>query len=218
MIEWFESLTAFQRFFAYIAIPSTLILAIQTILLVFGLAGGGGEADGDAPDTGFGDGPDGDLDGDFGDFDGDVDAGHGVHDIPDAGLRLFTVRGFIAFFTVFGWGGLALLRSGVSAGLSAILAGVMGFCSMLAMAVIFKLCMRLQSDGTMRLPNAIGQSGSVYLTIPPRREGRGKVEVLVQDQMRELDAVTDEGEALPTGCEVVVVAVSGKSTLVVCRK
>ncbi len=215
MIEWFESLTAFQRFFAYIAIPSTLILAIQTILLVFGLAGGGGEADAGDPDLDL-DGPDADT---GGDFDIDPDIGHDAQDaVADAGLRLFTIRGFIAFFTVFGWGGLALLRSGVSAGLSAILAGIMGFCSMLAMAVIFKLCMRLQSDGTLRLPNAIGQSGSVYLTIPPRREGRGKVEVLIQEQVRELDAVTDEQTPLPTGCEVVVVAVSGKSTLVVCRK
>ena len=42
MIAWFESLTAIERFFAYVAIPSTLVLAIQTILLIFGLAGGGG--------------------------------------------------------------------------------------------------------------------------------------------------------------------------------
>ena len=89
---------------------------------------------------------------------------------------------------------------------------------MLVMAVIFKLCMRLQSDGTMRLENAIGQSGSVYLTIPPARQGRGKVEVMVQEQMRELEAVTDDKDPLPTGCEVVVTAISGRSTLVVCRK
>ena len=173
LLEWFESLTAFQRFFAYIAIPSTLILAIQTILLIFGLAGGGGEVDADGPDVDFGDGPDVDL-GD--DFDSGPDIGHDAHDaVTDAGLRLFTIRGFIAFFTVFGWGGLALLRSGVSPGLSAILAGVMGFCSMLAMAVIFKLCMRLQSDGTLNLSNAIGQSGSVYLThpAPPRGPRQG---------------------------------------------
>lgn len=198
MALWFESLTAIERFFAYAAIPATLILIIQTILLIFGLFG-----DSDA------------------DFDADADDptdGDSMADAADSGLRLFTVRGFVAFFTVFGWGGLALLRAGIPTYISVPLAALMGFLSMLVMAIILRLCLNLQSDGTMRPQNAVGQSGSVYLTIPPARQGRGKVEVLVQDQLCELEAVTDESQPIPTGCEVVVTAVSGRSTLVVCRK
>ena len=213
MIAWFESLTAIERFFAYVAIPSTLVLAIQTILLIFGLAGGGG----DGADEGFDFDSDGEADFEL-DLDPDIPHGDNVAEAADGGLRLFTVRGFIAFFTVFGWGGLALLRANVPVLPSVLIAAVLGMGSMLVMAVIFKLCMRLQSDGTMRLENAIGQSGSVYLTIPPARQGRGKVEVMVQEQMRELEAVTDDKDPLPTGCEVVVTAISGRSTLVVCRK
>lgn len=213
MIAWFESLTAIERFFAYVAIPSTLVLAIQTILLIFGLAGGGG----DRADEGFDFDSDGETDFEL-DLDPDIPHGDNVAEAADGGLRLFTVRGFIAFFTVFGWGGLALLRANVPVLPSVLIAAVLGMGSMLVMAVIFKLCMRLQSDGTMRLENAIGQSGSVYLTIPPARQGRGKVEVMVQEQMRELEAVTDDKDPLPTGCEVVVTAISGRSTLVVCRK
>lgn len=221
MIAWFESLSAVQRLFAYIALPSTLVLAIQTVLLIFGLAGGAGEADSDGPDFDSGDGVDFDLDGDIdcGLDDGpDFDSGDGLAGAADGGLRLFTVRGFISFFTVFGWGGLALLRGGVPTLPSALIAGVMGFGSMLVTAVILRLSLRLQSDGTLRLENAVGQSGSVYLTVPPARTGRGKVEIMVQEQLRELEAVTDEPQPLPTGCEVVVTAVSGRSTLVVCRK
>ena len=213
MIAWFESLTAIERFFAYVAIPSTLVLAIQTILLIFGLAGGGG----DGADEGFDFDSDGETDFEL-DLDPDIPHGDNVAEAADGGLRLFTVRGFIAFFTVFGWGGLALLRANVPVLPSVLIAAVLGMGSMLVMAVIFKLCMRLQSDGTMRLENAIGQSGSVYLTIPPARQGRGKGEVMVQEQMRELEAVTDDKDPLPTGCEVVVTAISGRSTLVVCRK
>ena len=212
MIAWFESLSAIQRFFAYVAIPSTLVLAIQTILLIFGLAGGGDGADADGLDFDS----DGETDLEI-DLDPDI-PGHDDLSAADGGLRLFTVRGFIAFFTVFGWGGLAFLRAGMPVLPSTLIAAVLGMASMLVMAIIFKLCMRLQSDGTMRLENAIGQSGSVYLTIPPARQGRGKVEVMIQEQIRELEAVTDEKEPLPTGCEIVVTAVSGRSTLVVCRK
>lgn len=218
MIQWFESLSAIQRFFAYIAIPSTLILAIQTILLIFGLAGGGdGDADSDGLELEPGGGVDLDGDGEI-DIPGEDFSADDLSSAADGGLRLFTIRGFIAFFTVFGWGGLALLRAGIPTPVSALLAGAMGLCSMLVMAVIFKLAMQLQSDGTMQLENAVGQSGSVYLTIPPARRGRGKVEVVVQEQVRELEAVTDEKEPLPTGCEVVVTAISGRSTLVVCKK
>lgn len=213
MIEWFESLTAIERFFAYVAIPSTLVLVIQTVLLILGLAGGGGGG----ADEGFDFDSDGETDFEL-DPDPDIPHDGDFSDVPDGGLRLFTVRGFIAFFTVFGWGGLALLRAHVPVLPSVLIAAALGAGSMVVMALIFRMCLQLQSDGTMRLENAVGQSGSVYLTVPPARQGRGKVEVMVQDQMRELEAVTDDKEPLPTGCEVVVTAVSGRSTLVVCRK
>ena len=110
MIQWFESLSAIQRFFAYIAIPSTLILAIQTILLIFGLAGGGdGDADSDGLELEPGGGVDLDGDGEI-DIPGEDFSADDLSSAADGGLRLFTIRGFIAFFTVFGWGGLALLR------------------------------------------------------------------------------------------------------------
>ena len=41
---------------------------------------------------------------------------------------------------------------------------------------------------------------------------------MVQDRLGGFDAVTDDEQPIPTGSEVVVVGVSGKSTLVVCRK
>lgn len=201
MTIWWESLTLLERAAACIAVPATLVLLIQTVLLLFGL--GGSDA-----------GLDTDVDGD-----GAPDALGAEHaDGADTGLRVFTVRGFVAFFAVFGWGVLALSRSGLSQLLS-VLAGVtLGVAAMVLTGAALWWVLRLQSDGTADYRNAIGASGRVYLTVPPRREGRGKVNVLVQEQLRECDAVTDEEAAVETGCEVVITGLSGQDTLVIRRK
>ena len=70
----------------------------------------------------------------------------------------------------------------------------------------------------LRNRNAIGKSGRVYLTIPASHNGEGKVNVLLQGSYVEREAVTDEEAPIPTGAEVVVVGVSGQTTLVVKRK
>ena len=126
MIAWWQSLTASEHVLLYIAVPATLILLIQTVLLFVGGLFDGGAGDGDV-DAGT------DFDSDFDtDFDGDFDADASLDgDIPDAGtdldthlddaahqghaiagLHLFSIRGIVAFFTLFGWSGLCFLQIG----------------------------------------------------------------------------------------------------------
>lgn len=248
MNAWWASLTWLERIFAYVAFPATLLLLLQTLMLLFGLGndsgGDGTDLDGDGvpdldldgdgvpdldldgdgvPDLDLdGDGiPDTDLDGDGGP--GDVDAdGDGIPDSGHgglfAGLKLFTLRGLVAFFAVCGWGGLWLLRMGMHPIFAVFLAIAMGFWAMLLMALFLRVALTLQDDGTLDFRNALGKAGTVYLTIPACRGGEGKVHVVVQDQLRELEAVTDEEGSIPTGTEIVVVGLSGGNTLVVCRK
>ncbi len=255
MSEWWAALTGLERFFAYVAFPATLLLILQTLMLLFGL-GHDGDSDVDGPDgdvdvdaavdmdggldAGFDADIDGDLDLDLdvdGDLDLDVDLDAGAdapdgdflagdHDLSDgaahegpfAGLRLLTLRGIVAFLAVAGWGGLWLLNVELHPVAAVFLAIAMGFWAMLLMAVFLRVALRLQQDGTMDYRNALGCAGTVYLTVPAGRAGTGKVNVLFQDQLRELDAVTDEPEQLPTGTEIVVVAVTNGNTLVVCKK
>lgn len=240
MNAWWASLTWLERIFAYVAFPSTLLLLLQTLMLLFGLgndsdgdAGAGADLDGDGvPDLELdGDGiPDLDLDGDgVPDLDGDTDAdldadgGDGDGDVSDhsgpfAGLKLFTLRGIVAFLAVCGWGGLWLLRMGMHPIFAVFLAIAMGFWAMLLMALFLRVALKLQDDGTLDFRNALGKAGTVYLTIPARRTGEGKIHVVVQEQLHELAAVTDEERPIPTGSEIVVVGLSGGNTLVVCRK
>ena len=71
----------------------------------------------------------------------------------------------------------------------------------------------LQSDGTIRIENAIGREGSVYLTIP---EGDiGKVNVTVQGRLTEFEAVSLNKKKIETGQRVKVINVIGRDRLVV---
>ena len=201
--EWWNSLGLITQVFYCIALPSTLILLIQTIMMFIGF---GEDADGDIDDIG----------------DGDIDDVTEISDDTDAsgleGLRIFTIRGIIAFLVVFGWVGIVMNTSGAELWLTIPIATVCGFGMMLLLAYLLRLVMKLRSDGNLDNRNAIGTSGKVYLTIPPSRSGEGKVQVILQGSYVERNAVTDEETPIPTGCEIVVVGVSGQTDLVVRKK
>ena len=175
MAAWWQSLSALDHVLLYIAVPATLILLIQTVLL---FAGGAFDSDGDAgvPDA---DGPD---------FDGPDADGGPLHEAaadpetPDTGLHLFTVRGVVAFLVLFGWGGLWLHQVGLPGFLAVFLAIPIGFAGMVGIALAVRQALRLQYDGTLDLRNALGRTGTVYLTVPPGRSSPGKVTLTVQEQ------------------------------------
>ena len=214
MSNWWDSLSLVSQIFALIAIPTTGMLFIQTVLMLIGIGmDSGADFDGDVDVDVDLDG-DHDTDGVFGD--GEVDA-----DIDPTGLdslRVFTVRGIIAFLVVFGWTGFMLDRADVYLGIVIPVAAIAGFVMMYILAVLMRAVMKLRNDGNLDNKNALGTSGRVYLTVPAERKGEGKVNVLLQGSYVEREAVTDENEPIPTGAEIVVVGVSGQTTLVVKRK
>ena len=205
MFEWWESLGEAGRIFACVAIPSTVILFLQTILMLIGIGGGSlGAEDADADvDT--------DLEAEL-DNDGDVDTE------LDGGLRLFSFRGIIAFLTVLGWVGI--LGSKLEWGLPiTIIASLLsGFAAMVLIALLFRMIYGLQADGTEDLQHALGVAGTVYLRIPPAREGKGKVNIMLDGKLVEKDAVTDEDQTLNYGEQIVVIGISGGTELIVRKK
>lgn len=210
MIEWWNSLGIALQVFYCIAIPSTLVLLIQTILMFVGMD----EEIGGTSDIG--------AEIDSGNLDDGIFGEDSITEAADTwgleGLRIFTVRGIISFFVVFGWVGVVMLSAGVPIWITIPVAIICGFGMMLLLAILLNLVMKLRSDGNTDNRNAIGTSGKVYLTIPPERTGEGKVYVMLQGSYVERAAVTDQTEAIPTGTEIVVVGVSGQTALVVRRK
>lgn len=215
IVDWWNTLSVAAQIFACVAIPSTLVLLIQTIMMLIGI---GGESDGIEGIEDVADGmPDDIPDADVGDgvFGEDMEA-----ETPDTfgldGLRIFTLRGIVAFFVVFGWVGVVM--DGVALWLTLLVSATCGFAMMLVLAFLMRAVMKLRNDGNTDNRNAVGTSGKVYLTIPPSRTGEGKVSVMLQGSYVERNAVTDDDEAIPTGSEIVVVGVSGQTDLVVRRK
>ncbi len=200
MVDWWNHLTLTQQVFAVFGIVGTAILILQTVLLLFGLGHDGMDSDADA-----------DIDADL-DGDGDVDAAAGGSGLD--GLRLFTVRGFVAFFSISGWLGVFLLSTSVPYYVAILLAIAGGFAAMIFVAWAFKKALRLQDNGTLQMSNAIGRTGRVYLRIPANRQGSGKITILIQDQQRELDAVTSADQEIPVGASVRVVDVDQETLIV----
>ncbi|MDR0324637.1 MAG: NfeD family protein [Oscillospiraceae bacterium] len=202
MAAWWEGISLLEQIFVIIAAPSTLILIIQTVMLIFG----GGL---DAPDSGLGS----DVSG-FGSDEGmdGAESGIGDPDIQAAdvdGLRLFSIRGIMTFLTVFGWSGAVMISMGMHPAAAAAVSGLLGFASLYGMARMIKALMKLQESGNVNYRRALGKTARVYLTIPPAGQGQGKINLMLGDSLGEFWAVTESSEPIPTGTAVRVVDLAG---------
>jgi hypothetical protein len=184
-----------RTIYLILAIVGSGILVIQVLMQVFGLAG------------------EGDLTGahDVGSIDHGGDAGAGAHD-GSWFFGVISLKALVAFAGLFGLTGLALMDAGWGPVPRALLSTAVGVAGMLLVAFLMRGLTRLTSSGTLDLRNALGASGSVYLRIPGRGQGVGKVTLEVQGRSMQLDAMTD-GEALPTGARVQVVALAGDDAI-----
>ena len=89
---------------------------------------------------------------------------------------------------------------------------------MLLLAVMMKALLKLQEDGSLRIENTVGKSGKIYLTIPSQGQGFGKVNIIVNGQLREFNAMTNEADEIKTGQLVRVVDIVDDRVLVVERE
>ncbi len=135
----------------------------------------------------------------------------------EMGFQFFTIKNFVAFFTIFGWTGLACLDSGYSLPLTVIVSLVAGLIMMTVMAAIFFFFSRLTDSGTMDINNAIGGVGEVYLTVQAKRGNVGKVSIMVQGSLRELEAITDDEQDLKNGMVIEVREVINGNLLLITK-
>jgi hypothetical protein len=147
----------------------------------------------------------------------DTHDGHDHHASHDAYVAWFasvlTFRTLVAALAFFGVAGLAAnAQSEESTARNLAVAVAAGLGAMLLVAYLMKALYRLRSDGTARIDHAVGQNGTVYLTIPGQKGGLGKVHVNVQNRTMEYQALTPHAE-LPTGAKVVVVGIVNSDTV-----
>ena len=220
MKDFLTDLSLYQTIFFIIAASSTIILVIQTILALFGFS----ENDSDISEAMGGDSADIDTSAEIG-LDSDIDADADIVDtdiaergqamVHDNGLRLFTVRGILAFLMMGSWVGFLLSKSGVPDIIASACAFASGVTALVFIAKIMQMLLGLQEDGTLKVKNALGQVGQVYIRIPGEEKGMGKVNVTVQERLCEFDAVTEKSETIKTGEMVYVTDVRAGNVLVV---
>ena len=191
---WWASLSIAMKILWGVTLTASLIFLIQSILTFIGADAGEGGIDTDI-DTGF---------------DSEV-----ADATVDGGTNLLTFRNFVNFILGFGWSAILLQEKIQSVPLLLIVSAVIGVALVVAVMYLFKWLSSMQQSGNINIyKSAVGCNGNVYLTIPGERQGEGKVQISINNAVREYAALTD-GPTLKTGTRIRVVDVVSASTLLV---
>ena len=198
--------------FLICALVGGTVMVCQFVMTIAGLGGHGME---------LGDAGGHDVPHDFGH---DL-AGHDAHGGDGQGqdssdqhqstwlFGMLTLRTLIAAVTFFGVAGKAAESADLSLPNQLLIAVVCGVAAMCLVHWLMRAFFRLSEDGTVRINRAVGQEGTVYISIPADEAGAGKITLNLQGRLMEYLAVTSGHASLPAGARVVVVGVAGSSTL-----
>ncbi|MHC4939269.1 MAG: NfeD family protein [Planctomycetota bacterium] len=176
------------------AVAGGSLVVLQVLLQAFGLFA---ETDMDVHDV---------------DTDAHVDAhtdgephGHG-----NVFFGVLSFKALCAFAAIFGLVGLIMLERSDVFGLRLAVAVGSGVAGMFVVGFLMRGLAKLTSSGTLKIDNAVGKTGSVYLRIPAG--GAGKVTLEIQGRSVQLTART-KGDEIPTGARVKVVSTDGDDTV-----
>lgn len=187
-MEFFTGLEPLLKTFWVIAIPTSIIFLIQATMTFAGM---------DA------------TDGISADFDSDLDH-------ADAPFQLFTLRNLINFLLGFSWTGISLYNTIDSTAMLLFVSFIVGGIFVVAFFFIITQVQRLAENNSFRIENALNQIGTVYLTIPERKTGKGKVQVSIKGSFHELDAVTED-ERIESSAMVRITKIESNSLVLVER-
>lgn len=185
-MHFFETMETLQRLFWFIAIPTSLIFLLQTIMTFVGI---------DA------------ADGVDADFDGDLEDG-------DAPFQLFSFRNLVNFLLGVGWGGISFYELFENKNIVTVIALAIGVAFVWLFFWLMKQIQGLAENNTFALKDTLQQTGQVYLSIPPNKSGKGKVQVSAKGSSHELDAITTNEQKLETGTLVRVVSIENNLLIV----
>lgn len=187
MSEWWELMSNSEKIFWSISIIFSVLFFIQFVLSLFGVGFGDDDAIHESDDKGYS------LDKDF---------------------ALLSVRSIIAFFTFFGWTGVLLLSKGNGTLFTVVMSFLSGSAAMLLVAYLMYVFGKLTQSGNVDVYEALFSTADVYLPIPERRKGVGRILIKLGGSIREMEAVT-EGDSIKTGQKVKIVEILDGNTFVV---
>jgi len=214
--------------FTLAALIGGTVLVFQFVVMLLGLSHDGDlsgvhgadiSGGGDVGSTHFGDAhvAGADMSADHAGWDHSADANVGDHSVASWFYEVLSIRTLSAAVTFFGLTGKTTMAYDYSPLVSFVLATLAGLAAMYIVYWLFKQVYKLQHTGTENIRNAIGTSAVVYVPIPGKRAGAGKVTFRLQNRLVEYQAVTEDENRLATGEKVVVVAIVNSDTVRVAR-
>jgi len=185
-MEILENLDTLLKAFWFVAIPTSLIFIIQTIMTFFGVDSSDGiEAD----------------------FDGDLDG-------ADAPFQLFSLRNLINFLLGFSWTGISFYSTILNKPILITLSLAVGILFIYLFFIIIRQVQKLAEDNSFKIANTLNKTAEVYLTIPENKKGKGKIMISVKGAFHELEAMT-ENDKIQSGSVVKVVKIENNTILIV---
>lgn len=185
-MEFFDSMEPMLRIFWYIALPTSLIFLIQSIMTFMGMDSNDG------------------VDADF-----NSDLSH-----AEAPFQLFSLRNLINFLLGFSWTGICFYSTITNKFILTGLALAIGVCFILLFFIIIRQIQRLAEDNTFDAKETLNQTASVYLAIPAAKSGKGKIQISVRGSFHEIEALT-EGDKIESGAMVKIVKIAGSNLVFV---
>jgi len=181
MGSWF-----FDGYAYFFSIPAILGTAYFLFSLILGGLGGDAEAG----------------------FEIDVDVG----DSPVAEFSVLSLQTLSAFAMGSGWMGFGALRfMGLDLTTATLIAIASGVGVAWILVSLLRALWKLQSSGNVPLDSALGQTGTVSVSVPPKGNGSGRVTVVIGKKQREFNAAQSGDEPIGSKTRVGVVGVDRAS-------
>ena len=185
-MELLNNLEPLLRTFWYVAIPTSILFTIQTILTFVG----SDSADG--------------LSSDF-----DSDFSH-----TEAPFELFSLRNLINFLLGFSWTGISFYTTITNKSVLIAFAVAIGCAFVFLFFLLIKQIQKLAEDNSFKIEFTLNKTAEVYLTIPENKSGYGKILISVNGTYHELEAMTDN-DKIQSGTKVTVIRIENNNTLIV---
>lgn len=152
---------------------TTALFAIRLVLMLIGVDGATDAADaGGAVDT--------------------LDASHMASDAAD--FKIFSLMTLLVTLMMGSWIALGILEADLPAWLALVGGYGIGFGGGVGTSYALFSMRKLDSDGTVKVDDAVGLKGTVYVKIPEAGQGKGQIQVTVKGRLRTFDAVSDGPE------------------------
>lgn len=189
MLDLFNNLDNYSKFYFTIAIISTVVFLLKLLLMFVG------------GDSG--------LDGHINDLDPNFE--------HDTSFTFLSTQSILAFLMCTGWIGLAAKAEWKLDGLlSVVAASVSGFLAMFLMAFLMTQVKKLNKNVKTDIKSCVGTTGKAYTKFFPR--GSGQIQITLNGKLQTIDAINNTDEEIASFTQIIVTGIDNSTVLIASHK